>query len=266
MTTTISDITDIASAVIEINDRFKSQIWWRGHGNANDWRLQPSVFRKKKNEQNMIRRFRQHAPARYSNIPKQEDYYEWLFLIQHYRLPTRLLDWTESPLIAAFFAVEDEQTRNSDGCLYALNPYGLNQNQIGKYKVVAPDNEKAFQFIRKAFIDNANDNEIVVAINPPAIDIRMMTQLSEFTVHGSGKMIEDIPDNGDFLMKFIIPAGCKEKIARQLKHLGIREANIFPDLEHLAKEIEVVDFTEDETGDASNPRPLWPGLSLNSSS
>lgn len=265
-TTTIADITDIASAVIEINERFKSQVWWRGHGNANDWKLQPSVFRKKKNEQNIIRRFRQHAPARSSNIPKNEDYYEWLFLMQHYRLSTRLLDWTESPLIAAFFAVADKLTRNSHGCLYALNPYGLNQNQIGKYKVVVPDNEKAFQFIQKAFVDDADDNEIVIAINPPTIDVRMMTQLSEFTVHGSGKMIEDIPNSADFLMKFIIQAECKENIEKQLKHLGIREANIFPDLEHLAKDIEIVDFREDGTDDAANQKPLWPGVRLNSAS
>jgi hypothetical protein len=54
------------------------------------------------------------------NVPDEHDLLGWLSLMQHYGAPTRLLDWSESPFVAAYFAYE--QSSNSDGAIYALNP------------------------------------------------------------------------------------------------------------------------------------------------
>jgi hypothetical protein len=60
-----------------------------------------------------------------AKTPDPDDYFGWLFLAQHYGLPTRLLDWSESPLVALYFAVT-EGHEDHDGCVWALWPGGLN--------------------------------------------------------------------------------------------------------------------------------------------
>jgi len=109
------------------------QVFWRGHGNS-EWPLLPQVFRPnlqapdfpKYNERVLISAFQARAPSRsHVKVPESGDYSGWLFFAQHYGLPTRLLDWTESPLIALYFAVENPEEKD-DGCIWALRPGGLN--------------------------------------------------------------------------------------------------------------------------------------------
>ena len=72
----ITDLPSLLDAVLDVNNRFDSQVWWRGQNNFN-WKLEPSVFRKKNGgvfyEQNIITRFRQRAPSRYPNTPPLDD-------------------------------------------------------------------------------------------------------------------------------------------------------------------------------------------------
>src|SRR5690606_36926394 len=55
------------------------------------------------------------------------DDWEWLFLMQHYGVPTRLLDWTDSPLVALFFAVYNVDRDDRDASLWVLLPAALNR-------------------------------------------------------------------------------------------------------------------------------------------
>jgi FRG domain-containing protein len=111
---------------------FKShEVWWRGHSRA-DWLLTPGVHREGRDvdyERNISAKFFMKAHTRHARCPPEGDWAGWLFLMQHYRLPTRLLDWTESSLIAAFFAATDHLEQ--DGVLWALDPLALNERQMG---------------------------------------------------------------------------------------------------------------------------------------
>ncbi len=75
-------------------------------------------------EVNLNARFRLTAKTRRGEVPSNSDPLGWLFLMQHYRLPTRLLDWSQSPLVALYFALGKPDDR--DAVLWALSPTQLN--------------------------------------------------------------------------------------------------------------------------------------------
>jgi len=262
----IKDLESLVKVVIEVKNHFQGQVWWRGQG-CYGWKLSPSVVRNNggyEYEQNAIFRFKQRAPSRYPNTPADSDNLGWLFLMQHHRLPTRLLDWTESPLFAAYFATaKDEKTKDDDGALFALSPYLLNQKQVGVYGVLSPNDGRAVLAAKKAFDRGAKDVNYVVGILPSEVHIRVMVQLSVFTLHGSGLLLDDLPDKDSFLFKFRISRESKDDLKGQLKFLGVRESNLFPDLDHLANETSALRFqpppnTDNMTGkDEIHPHIDW---------
>ena len=70
----------------------------------------------------------------------------------------------------------------------------------------------------------------------------MLLQLSRFTLHGSPKPLEEYEESDRYLGKIIIPSDVKEKIKTQLLYMGIAESNLFPDLEHLAGDLNKNNF------------------------
>jgi FRG domain len=83
-------------------------------------RFTPPVVDRRSAETFLLREFRQHF-YRYSQyVPHNEDVLEWLSLMQHHGAPTRLLDWTYSPYIALYFAIESAK-ENSECLVWAVN-------------------------------------------------------------------------------------------------------------------------------------------------
>jgi hypothetical protein len=165
--------------------------------------------------------------------------------MQHYRLPTRLLDWSESPLVAAYFASEQDpalrdhadKVQDQDAALFAISPYVLNETQFGRRVLFLPDDELPLACINSAFDRKHPDDPRILAIRPSEVDSRLMVQLSVFTLHGAGMAIEDLPGYSDLIVKWVIPAASKRKIRQELRMLGTRESSLFPDLEHLALDV-----------------------------
>ena len=90
----------------------------------------PGLHRLKKpaSENDLINKFRQNANLLVEQSPKTD--FDWLFVMQHYGVPTRLLDWTESPLVGLYFAVTEHP--NADGTLWVLKPIELNKQTTAK--------------------------------------------------------------------------------------------------------------------------------------
>ncbi len=258
----ITDLSKLIKIIIEENENYDGQLWWRGQRDYKD-KLIPGVYRgdyKKKREtyyeQNIIDRFKLLAKVRHNDVPQDDDQAKWLVLMQHYGLPTRLLDWTESPLIACYFAIENNN--KNDGALYLLQPRKINRLSLddnsnlpeSESDFISIENIKVKAIINQAFTSNTDrqPDENIYAIRPPQFDNRMMVQLSTFTVHGTSIAIDNPASKYvKFCKKFNIPANYKIKIRNQLKQLGIREYNIFPDLEHLSDEISKMGFMKNPT-------------------
>jgi len=109
-------ITTIGELVQELTTSFKDDevVWFRGHRDAT-WKLEPNLARKDAlaDERALRAQFRRDAIPLLSKaqIPGTlETDWDWMFLMQHYGVPTRLLDWSESPLTALWFAVQDENS------------------------------------------------------------------------------------------------------------------------------------------------------------
>jgi len=110
-------------------------LWWRGQSQRG-LKLLPKVFRGYSvyAEANFIHNFRDEAPIRYPGWPQEKSLQ--FILMQHYGLPTRLLDWTREIFTGLYFAVCNEKKDEYDGSLWALNPAALNNSQVGLTKVL----------------------------------------------------------------------------------------------------------------------------------
>ncbi len=239
--TQIENATGLGHAAASATQNFGTKPWWRGQS-VSTWQLQPSVFRVDdpghSYEQNIAQHFMLGARSRHQNCPDDHDASNWLFLMQHYGLPTRLLDWTQSILVAAHFAVRHEKYDHEDGAVWALKGTALNQEQVGNPQYLSPVGSPARDLFREALgVHKGKPSNCIVATNSHQTDIRMMVQLSEFTLHGTSAPIEELPNNDKFLMQFIIPKAEKPALRGLLTAFGISESSLFPDLAHLAADL-----------------------------
>ena len=238
----ISGIEDLHSVVRSLHSEWKTiDVWWRGLPQT-QYQLVPGARRNscsRVQEEILANRFIREAIHRYPNCPTLTDVKDdprWLFLMQHYRLKTRLLDWTESPLIASLFCVKDSQ--NMDGVIWALNPGLLNENL--NYEKAILDVGKGLDLTQSPFTQPPEidgDIDKIIAINTQQNDFRMFVQQSVFTMHGSSKPLEEYEGRQNFLRKYIIPAKSKHALWVSVQQLGIKESYLFPDLDHLSIEL-----------------------------
>lgn len=171
---------------------------------------------------------------RHPKCPAHDDLPAWLFFMQHYRLRTRLLDWTESVLFAAFYAVETDP--ESSGVLWGIDPIELNVNQFAKRHILIPESKETLPMFQSAFKE-APYSEKIAAVGVREIDIRMMVQQSAFTIHDTRQPMDFLPENV-LVRRAEIPGTAKERIRHQLSRVGVRRRHLFPDLETLATELQ----------------------------
>ncbi len=238
----IESIADLTSFVkqktIETNRRW----WFRGHANSS-WKLIPSLWREysKEQESYMTHEFLFKARTRVNNYPPNDDKSLWLSLMQHHGLPTRLLDWSKSPLIALYFATELGQRHKlrepEDACIWFLCPGEINKYFNYEDLIYPLNGGKPKMLVEQAFYHNDIENKGVIAASSIEANGRMLMQQSAFTIHSEQRPLEDIVETDKWLFKLEIPKKRIFEIAMELEIIGLTLANIYPDLDNLSLEI-----------------------------
>jgi hypothetical protein len=240
---TINTIAEL-SYLVDKDKRFwdedETTVIYRGHG-ARSFKLIPKVGRAKAphdsatpgkvNEELILELFRNQSVDRLA-APCANDW-ELLALAQHHGLPTRLLDWTRSPLVALYFAVCEEFETRYDGTT----------NQKGKPKredaeIIAWRCAKIGLKDLKNRLANNSPFEIDHTIRyvPRIVTPRLRVQKGLFTVHHKPKQDYEPPGR---VVRIRIPYKKREKLKESLFYHGIDESVLFPDdLGALARHIE----------------------------
>lgn len=239
---TATNVSSLLDAVVKSTRDFDHRtFWWRGQASIG-WKVHPALYHKgvAGNEANMAVRFLNYARVRHREAPDIRDGPAWLFLMQHYGLPTRLLDWTQSPLIAAHFAVREEKSQEQDGVVWGLQPTLLNKEQAGSESILGVGNKIVRPLFDEAWkaVPRDHSKAKVFAITAQHVDVRQMVQSSEFTLHGTAHPIEELPSADRFVIRIKIPSTAKCEMKQMLNLLHIKDSYLFPDLEHLAKELQ----------------------------
>jgi hypothetical protein len=242
----IQNVSDLLAAVEGHRPRARrTPIWFRGSTNRSHT-LVPSIGRHPFNldhEIGLIKGFKQNAIQFVGERPQSE--WEWLFLARHHSVPTRLLDWTESPLIGLYFAVNDiepaARNESHDGALWLLLPFALNRH--AGITLSSPldlpmfeDNDGNLH----NYLPRVLASEHTTRLTPAAgIAVRhskrMQAQFSVFTVtHRDQTPLESL-GTGEHIGRYIIPSRFKARIRRQLEALRIDMLTVFPELDNVAR-------------------------------
>jgi FRG domain len=172
-------------------------------------------------ERMLFDKFRREAMLLTEQVP--QDDWQWLALAQHYGLPTRLLDWSGSPLVALYFAVS---RRDGTG---PRRIYAYDWGPVGRETGVINLGNGA----PSSPLDYAED---IGQFAPPIISKRMAEQEGVFTLQGNPLCpIAEVA--GDQLKFHEIGPGERADMLIDLYRLGISASSLFRDLPGLAESL-----------------------------
>jgi len=171
--------------------------------------------------------------------PEERNDWGILFAMQHHRVPTRLLDWTESFACALFFA-QFERNEGEDASVYLLKADELNRVSTGREGLIsiikdpaAKTNVRIAEWLPTYSWPVGHPPLKTVAIVPHRTNIRMVAQRATFTICGdSFSPLEE--DYSSCITKINLPASLYEDVEAFLEVLGVGPSTYFPDLEGVA--------------------------------
>lgn len=242
------EVQGISELLTDLTTRFHDDqiIWFRGHARAS-WTLRPSLARKSglAAEQSLVDEFKRDATPLLDRADLRggdPGEWDWLFLMQHYRVPTRLLDWSESPLAGLFFALDESDVEEApaDACVWALRPQALNESAriVARQPWALPfcgSSSEADMYLTRE-LDTGTRSLLPIAVTAARRFDRIRAQTGTFTVmHKDDRPLEEIAP--DVLVKYMIPLASKENLSRELQRLGVHAAVMYPDLDHVGRRV-----------------------------
>ena len=189
----------------------------------------------------MLARFRHEAAA--TGLQYGFDDWGWIAFAQHHELPTRLLDWSQSPLVGLFFATEEPDVEHRvedsmDGTLFILNPVKLNRDAgdaDGNLRLLSNSDEDLKKYLPGGDGGIQKTPRAVVA---PLLFDRIRFQAGTFTVEQKPRASNPEPlRDSPAVQTFTIPGDSKRQIRTQLEALGFDESTIYRDLDRISQRL-----------------------------
>jgi hypothetical protein len=230
-------VEGVVSFLNQVNQVCQGEWYFRGHREAQDQQLTPSIGREfhyagrsvkfsSAQERRLLHRFRRHTYKHYDRVLSE---WEALFLARHHELPVRLLDWSTNPVVALYFASTHESSEQlGDGAIWAIKRRDHDLVEID------------------VFDDRSSPLEIkgIKLVYPFYPTPRLTEQSGIFTLHEdpwttldtlAGREYPDDQLDIECLKKWIVPAKVKQGVIHELERLAINTRSLFPDLDGLAR-------------------------------
>lgn len=258
---TASTLPEYLTVVLEIAEKWKAlygeepYMWYRGDRKGSNDLIPGAYWRVEYDENDPWIDFKQGALIYLDKEPKDE--WDWYFLAQHYGLPTRLLDWTENPIAALYFALHD-WVGTTEPTVWILEPAEYNRLAANYPYAATPAMDNLTSIWLPAAISNGRAewiepstgekyiNENPLAIYPRRSNPRIAIQRGAFTIHGVSReainaLVAIKPNahstSDGVLARINLVRMDPDKVKRELMALGIRQSSLFPELENYVKEL-----------------------------
>lgn len=243
---TLNSWSDFKSFIEELSDNWA----FRGQGD-NTWELMNAIERTdfihlyKGVETEFLAEFQRGARNYLTNDDLPSHLIEWLALMQHHGAPTRLLDFSKSPFIAAFFAFEQCLFINDNSiAIWAINIDYLKQRAAEAIQQFYPqqlkdsNNVVSEQLFETIFFDNRHS--FIFPVEPFRMNRRYSLQQSIFisTANSYEPFMQQLSFIGNDLNKAVVkielPAKLQKEVIRDLQRMNLNRASLFPDLDGYA--------------------------------
>jgi hypothetical protein len=266
----IRSVSDFVEFVLHWNRDGQRPVAFRGE-KFNGWRTLPKVFRPDvgiyEHEKKAVRDLISIHPQEFQH---DETMFDRLVRMQHYELPTRLLDVTSNPLVALYFASDeysvDDEPR--DGKIQALflpeerqryfdsdrvscmanlaNLTGKEKRELNTAFKLPEDEFNGSDIVKRLLsfvriekphfepIINPQHLRLPVFVRPKMSNRRIIAQSGAFIIYGSYRTSSKEVDTDLRLLRAIVPAELKPEIRDQLERLGIHASSLFPEIDKAA--------------------------------
>jgi hypothetical protein len=225
--------------------RFRSDFAYRGRNDvAED--LRTSLLRlggePASVELHLLRNFRKYAQR--EDVPF-DSVWNWLALAQHHGLPTRLLDWTYSPYVAAHFATSRLEFFDRDGVVWIVDYVRAQEEAPERLREVL--REQGMNVFTAELLEAAGgglraltelaEDDYVLFLEPPSLNERIVNQYALFSLMSRPEegLDEWLQSRPQLARRLVIPAELKWEVRDKLDQANITERVLFPGLDGLSR-------------------------------